>query len=188
MPVFYWACNLKLSTRTLFSPFYFHPPLPPSFILTDTPCCPISSGTWRLSSLLPGVTGDLGWFISVGWLVSLGLDCWLPCRSPVHFKSVGKEVMVPRAPPLCPWTHVLRRLHALWVHTCCTRQDLDIQAWKQNSSFACNPVSSHPFQLRPRHIVIIQTETSGTQCAPKWLPGLFSPCPPLNHVSCVPQE
>lgn len=33
MPVFYWACNLKLSTRTLFSPFYFHPPLPPLLFL-----------------------------------------------------------------------------------------------------------------------------------------------------------
>lgn len=136
MPVFYWACNLKLSTRTLFFPFYFHSPLPPPFTRTDTPYCPISFGTWKLSSLLPGVIGDLGWFISVGRLVNLRFHWQLPCQSSLLSGAAGgwagKEVAGAfHEPPLWPRSFCDR--FVLCVHACCFRQNLDIQIQERKS-------------------------------------------------------
>lgn len=196
MPVFYWACNLKLSTRTLFSPFYFRSPLPPLFSLTDTPYCPISFGTWKLSSLPPQVIGGPGEVYLCGMVCKsrVFLEVTLPELWAVQGCGEGGDRRISRTSSL-----------ALNPHFCGPLMFCMYMFAAPGGTLAFRFGNGRAFSVFLTLEIAIDSsnvfyESKLRACRhpnwnPNWLgatpddPNLFPPLPPLSHLSpFAPQE
>lgn len=125
---FYWACNLKLRTRTLFSAFIsiVHPNLFHSYRHSST----VQAGNTKTVPSAAWSHGQPRWFISMGWLVSLEFDgAW------------GRRPLAHGAPLQRPWGRILQILH---VRACALGRTSTLRC---GDRWAFNLGTSHAFQL-----------------------------------------